>query len=93
MKQGNPFLKINLRKIVIFIVLILVFSYLPIIPAIYHYKCVGCNFLEYRNFWMTEWGINSTFTVYTYLVIILEILVAYLLSCVIDKFVLTNVNS
>ncbi|MBU0907190.1 MAG: hypothetical protein KKD18_04340 [Nanoarchaeota archaeon] len=80
------FFKPTAAKLTPTVIIFLALASLPIIPAIYHYKCLGCDYTEYRSLWFTlrEPSYN-TFLPLTYVIIALEILIPYPLSCLIIR--------
>jgi hypothetical protein len=77
--EFKQFIKPTVLKVSLAIAVFLILSFLPIVPATYVYKCVGCVFTEYHGIWYTlfEWGYK---TAASYIVIVLEAVVSYLIS-------------
>ncbi len=65
------------RKNVIFaIIIFVIISFIPIIPSYCSYFCQGCQGVEYRPLIA-----SCKFIPTTYLIILIEIIVSYTLSC------------
>jgi hypothetical protein len=83
----KEFLKPTAKKILLTIVIFIIFSFLPIVPANYGYWCPGCIYTEFHSLWSTLSYPLAMITPFTYLVIIAEIFLAYIISCwIISKF-------
>ena len=78
----KSFLKFNWNKIITFLILFGGISFLSIVPAIYQYKCLGCIYIEYHNFWYTLIG-HGFKNLASISIMLLEILVSYILACVV----------
>lgn len=76
----EEFFKPNLKKIILAVILFAIISIQPIVPAVYVYKCPGCIYVEYHNFWMTFLG-HSHKVLVTYIIFISEILISYIIAC------------
>jgi len=85
------FFKPTTAKAILTIVILVILSFLPIIPAVYIYKCPGCVYTEYHSLWKTLDGLSGTVSLsvgftainLTYIIIALEILIPYPISCLI----------
>ncbi|MBU0761240.1 MAG: hypothetical protein KJ600_02025 [Nanoarchaeota archaeon] len=85
------FFKPTTAKAILAIAMFIIISFLPIVPAIYVYKCPGCVYTEYHSLWRTLDSLSGTvnlsvgFTAInlTYLIIIIELILPYMLSCLI----------
>lgn len=79
------FLSPNNKKIVLALIIFFILYFLPLVPAWYTYKCVGCSGIEFHSVWYTVKfsALNGRYTFQTFLVIFSEIVISYVLSCLV----------
>jgi len=91
----KEFLKPNLGKIIIFFIILLIWSFIPLIPYLMQAKCLNCSpKLEFTNFYTMILYIldisNMTrvyWNLFTIPILFTEILISYILSCLIYSFI------
>ncbi|MBA4319433.1 MAG: hypothetical protein C0412_13615 [Flavobacterium sp.] len=72
----KEFLKPITKKFIFAVIIFIIISFVPIIPYYCAYRCAGCEGIEYRPMIA-----GCKFVSSTYLVVLLEIAMSYLLSC------------